>query len=203
MGKTERPEAGKSRKLHEKAPPAKREPEREDEVVRRRRFPLPGERRRCFECGEVGHLAWDCPGREESMPTAASADGSPGKPCHMLTSYGGAECSPPHMVPVKVNGKDAGALVDSGSAVSLVHSNLLDQLEPNETVPVTCVHGDTKKYPVGKVQLTTTQGTCELKVGSVPRLPVPVLVGRDCPLYDKLYRKREVSGKKLKKIKKA
>ncbi|XP_034064089.1 uncharacterized protein LOC117541099 [Gymnodraco acuticeps] len=95
------------------------------------------------------------------------------------------------MIPVKVNGKDAEALVDSGSVVSLIQPHLLDHLPSKETVAVSCVHGDTKLYPTCLVHLTTVKGSCELKVGVVPSLPVPVLVGRDCPLYKRLRHQKE------------
>lgn len=35
------------------------------------------------------------------------------------------------MVPVMVNGQDTGAMVDSGSAVSLIQPQLLGQVEAN------------------------------------------------------------------------
>ncbi|XP_075939166.1 uncharacterized protein LOC142940136 [Anarhichas minor] len=71
------------------------------------------------------------------------------------------------MIPVKVDGRDAEALVDSGSVVSLVQPHLLE-----------------------------------------PSRPVPVLVGRDCPLYYQLRQDNQRSlprtkpGSKLKSCEK-
>ncbi|KAK9542078.1 hypothetical protein VZT92_002073 [Zoarces viviparus] len=117
------------------------------------------------------------------MPTA---DSSGGRPCHLLASCWVQETSPAHMIPVKVDGRDAEALVDSGSVVSLVQPHLLEPSRPGEMVPVSCVHGDTKEYPTAVIKLTTVKGSCQLKVGVVPSLPDPVLVGQDCPLYYRL-----------------
>lgn len=87
------------------------------------------------------------------------------------------------MIPVKVDGRDIEALVGLGSVVSLVQAHLLEPLNPGELVPVCCVHGDSKEYPTGVITLTTVEGSFQLKVGVVPFLPVPLLVGRECPLY--------------------
>ncbi|KAK5907136.1 hypothetical protein CesoFtcFv8_005016 [Champsocephalus esox] len=122
------------------------------------------------------------------MPTAHSSGASP---CHLLDSCWVQESSLAQMIPVKVNGKDAEALVDSGSVVSLIQPHLLDHSPSEETVAVSCVHGDTKLYPTCLIHLTTVKGSCELKVGVVPSLPVSVLVGRDCPLYKRLRHQKE------------
>ena len=36
------------------------------------------DQRRCYECGKPGHLAWSCPGREESMLSASPCSGVTG-----------------------------------------------------------------------------------------------------------------------------
>jgi len=156
----------------------------------RRTHELEGSRRRqphatsnvrlCFQCGEPGHISWDCPGKDEPMFTAAF---SGARPCHVLDSYWVQETSPAHRTPVKVDGRDTQALVDSGSVVSLVQPNLLEPSGSGKVVPVSCVHGDIKEYPTSIIQLTPVKGNRQLKVEVVPPLPVPVLVGRYCPLY--------------------
>nr|XP_010792739.1 PREDICTED: uncharacterized protein LOC104965484 [Notothenia coriiceps] len=83
-------------------------------------------------------------GRQATLPGTAQGRMSQCRPPTHL------ESSLAQMIPVKVNGKDAEALVDSEIKVS-----------------------------------------CELKVGVVPSLPVPVLVGRDCPLYKCLRHQKE------------
>ena len=41
--------------------------------------------RRCFSCGKEGHISWSCPGREESMPSAAETPTS-APHCLFITS---------------------------------------------------------------------------------------------------------------------
>ncbi|XP_038841257.1 collectin-12-like, partial [Salvelinus namaycush] len=55
-------------------------------------------------------------------------------------------------------------------------------------VSISCVHGDTKQYPTVWDNIVTPQGNCQMMVGAVPELPVPLLVGRDCPLFAALWR---------------
>ena len=47
---------------------------------------------------------------------------------------------------------------------------------------VSCVHGDTKRYPTVQANIVMPQGSFQMMVGAVPELPVPLLVGQDCPL---------------------
>ena len=52
---------------------------------------------------------------------------------------------------------------------------------------VTCIHGETKNYPTTLLHLQTTKGQYTGPVGVVPNLPVPVLIGRDSPLFSQLW----------------
>ncbi|CAB1340831.1 unnamed protein product, partial [Coregonus sp. 'balchen'] len=51
---------------------------------------------------------------------------------------------------------------------------------------VACIHGDTKRYPSAQVSFHTPAGKTTLIVGVVPQMKVPVLLGRDCPLFELL-----------------
>ena len=51
-----------------------------------------------------------------------------------------------------------------------------------EEISVSCIHGDTRKYPTSEVQVITPRGQFTMRVGVVEQLPVPVLFGRDGPL---------------------
>ena len=88
------------------------------------------------------------------------------------------------MVPVKVEGNDTEALLDSGSMVSLVTMSLLNQeTEHGGEMSISCVHRDIKRYPTVWANIVTPQGSCQMTVGAVPELPVPLLVGWDCPMF--------------------
>lgn len=86
------------------------------------------------------------------------------------------------MVPVKVDGHDM--LLDSRSMFMLVTTSLLKQeTEQGREMSISCVHGDTKRYLTIWTNIVTPQGSCQMMVGAVPELPVPLLVGRDCPMF--------------------
>uniref|UniRef100_A0A9J8C6J3 C-type lectin domain-containing protein n=1 Tax=Cyprinus carpio carpio TaxID=630221 RepID=A0A9J8C6J3_CYPCA len=81
---------------------------------------------------------------------------------------------------VRVNGRPFLALLDSGSAVSLVKPTVLPpRAETKTRLPITCVHGDTREVPAWRVTITAPPGAWPVEVGIVSDLPVPVLLGRD------------------------
>ncbi len=90
-------------------------------------------------------------------------------------------------VDVKINGKPFRAILDSGSAFSLVQSHLLSpRMEYKTFLPITCVHGDTQQVPARRMTISAVTGTWPVEVGVVKDLPVPVLIGRDWPVFDRL-----------------
>ena len=140
---------------------------------------------RCFSCGREGHLARECPDRDEPMPTAGSTDNK-GLYCHHLTTCWAHEGAPAPKFPVKIAGRDTEALLDSGSMVSLVRPQFASA-PWGEELPVSCIHGDTRKYPTSKIEVITPRGRFALQVGVVEQLPVPVLFGRDSPLFSRYW----------------
>ncbi|XP_058623918.1 uncharacterized protein LOC131534852 [Onychostoma macrolepis] len=81
---------------------------------------------------------------------------------------------------VKVNGRPFRALLDSGSAVSLVQTHVLaPRTECKTSLPITCVHGDTRQVPTRRVTISTALGSWPVEVGIMKDLPIPVLIGRD------------------------
>ena len=138
--------------------------------------------RRCYVCGKVDHISWTCPeraGRDASMPSAAS---DVTRPCFHTQSDSRQQYS----LPIKIEGIDAQAMLDSGSAVTLVRPDLAAP-PTAETVPVTCVHGDLRRYPVTYVRVQTPRGGAVVQAGVVPGLPVPFLMGYDCPLFERYW----------------
>uniref|UniRef100_A0A8C1P786 Gypsy retrotransposon integrase-like protein 1 n=1 Tax=Cyprinus carpio TaxID=7962 RepID=A0A8C1P786_CYPCA len=89
---------------------------------------------------------------------------------------------------VMVEGKRFRALLDSGSAVTLIQSRLC--LPPRSGqksfLPITCVHGDTHQVPAQRITISSPQGAWPEEVGLVEDLPVAVLLGRDWPGFDRL-----------------
>ncbi|KAJ8375574.1 hypothetical protein SKAU_G00061540 [Synaphobranchus kaupii] len=145
---------------------------------------LPQNDRRCFGCGKEGHFARDCPERTEPMPTAGSAP-SP-FPCGYLTAGWAETCESAPRFPVKIQGRDTEALLDSGSGITLVRPEFVEGPH-GDPVVVSCIHGDDKSYPTSLITIHSPKGTVSTRVGVVPGLPVPVLIGRDCSLFSKYW----------------
>ncbi len=59
-------------------------------------------------------------------------------------------------------------------------------MEYKTFLPITCVHGDTRQVPAHRVTISAVTGTWPVEVGVVKDLPVPVLIGRDWPGFDRL-----------------
>ena len=149
---------------------------------------LPAEVRRCYTCGDPGHLSWACPHRPDVSMPSASSDPNPRKPCGLLTVCWGQTADSTPVTPVKVNGRDASALLDSGSAVTLARPEYARGPHLPNKVAVTCIHGETRQYPTAHVEVQTTKGVFQGTVGLVPDLPVEILIGRDAALFPTLWR---------------
>ncbi|XP_067305997.1 uncharacterized protein [Pseudorasbora parva] len=125
------------------------------------------------------------PPRDEPMPSAEPP--SPprawlaGCIVHQHVPSGAPEAE------VMVEGKRFRALLDSGSAVTLIQSRLCAPRSGQKTfLPITCVHGDTRQVPARRVIISSPQGTWPVEAGLVKDLPVAVLLGRDWPGFDRL-----------------
>ncbi|KAK9530194.1 hypothetical protein VZT92_011714 [Zoarces viviparus] len=94
--------------------------------------------RQCYHCGKLGHISWQCERLDVPMPTAESASG-PQVPFAALL---GQSRDRRPTCPVKVNQRDVEALLDSGSARTLIQEAVLEASFPAQgnLVPVVCVH---------------------------------------------------------------
>lgn len=85
---------------------------------------------------------------------------------------------------VKLDGNPVWAMLDSGSAVTLVQPTLVKpQPKQKSQLPLTCVHGDTDYVPV---RISAEPGTWARELGIVQDLPVLLLLGQDWPGFEKL-----------------
>ncbi len=86
---------------------------------------------------------------------------------------------------IKINGRLFLALLDSGSVISLVQSDVLaPHGETKASLPITCVHGDMRHVPARRVTISAALGTWPVELVVVKDLPVPVLLGMDWPGFD-------------------
>lgn len=58
-------------------------------------------------------------------------------------------------------------------------------------VKVSCIHGDVQGYPRAQVKMTTPVGKVPMVMGLSLNLSVPVLLGRDCSLFHRLWANAE------------
>ena len=134
---------------------------------------------------QTGHIARYCPGdRDVSMPSAYADEGTR-RPCMLATCWAQGMSGTP-TIPARVMNRDTQALLDTGSVVTLLRPDLAGGKEGGP-MEVACVHGDTRTYGTCHVVVRTPYGVFTARAGIVPQLPVPLLIGRDCPIFHRLW----------------
>ncbi|XP_061119601.1 uncharacterized protein LOC133142388 [Conger conger] len=103
------------------------------------------------------------------MPTA-SGGSSPPHPCLYLTTCWAHQSTEAPRFPIRVGGQDTEAVLDSGSAITLLRPDFAGE-KRGEEVAVECIHGDTRKYPMVWVDLITPRGTYSIYWEEGPRSP--------------------------------
>ena len=119
------------------------------------------------------------------MPSASPIETHPVGPC-LYSECGGSEKPSGPRVPVKVGLHDTWALIDSGSHLTLVRADFAEG-HPGEPMEVICVHGHARSYPTRNIDVQTPRGSFSVQAGVVPELPVPLLLGRDCPIFNRFW----------------
>jgi hypothetical protein len=104
----------------------------------------------CFSCEEWGHIAAFCPNKK---PTGVKAKSKPA----LFNQSVEEEQSATETSYVKsgsLDGKPVTILVDTGSRISVVRADLVDESKRTEgTAQLECVHGDSISYPTARVAL--------------------------------------------------
>lgn len=78
------------------------------------------------------------------------------------------------------------ALLDTGSAISLLKSCHAANMCFDDTVDIQCVHGDVKSYPSTVVIVCVFEQTYLLKVAVVESLPTDMILGKNLPILPDL-----------------
>ncbi|XP_078533236.1 uncharacterized protein LOC144819118 [Lissotriton helveticus] len=130
----------------------------------------------CFRCAEWGHISRNCP---------LNNDGT--EPMEVGWARGRVLVTGVprrrYKKTIRLNGKTIEALLDTGCHQTVVVQDLvpLQSICEEETVLVSCVHGDVKEYPLAEVLLEIDRDSQVRKVGVVPTLPETILLGTDLP----------------------
>ena len=125
---------------------------------------------RCFRCHQKGHFANKCPMQQVffSYKVPAGHNG--------LARTGAVEETPVD-----------GIVLDTGAAKTMIHRDLVPiEKVSSKTVNIQCAHGDIVSYPMAEVSMRVGNHPFTVQAAVSDRLPVPVLVGREVPEFDKL-----------------
>uniref|UniRef100_A0A8C5LW22 CCHC-type domain-containing protein n=1 Tax=Leptobrachium leishanense TaxID=445787 RepID=A0A8C5LW22_9ANUR len=135
----------------------------------------------CFECGGKGHVRARCPNLPEPMQCGLGEN--PQNFCGLLCLAGLVEDLHTFRVPVQLNNQHTVALVDSGSALTLVAGGLVKptHIQEHHTVGVLCIHGSTVRYPTADIEVYVQDRLVKISAVVVPRLPYSFVIGRNFP----------------------
>ena len=171
-----------------------------------------GSPRRCYGCGEPGHIARDClqkGARDVRMQVEPGTSGTRQGDreqvrcfrCHQKGHFAN-KCPTQsvffsYKVPAGHNGLARagaveetpveGVVLDTGAAKTMIHRDLVPvEKVSRETVDILCAHGDVVSYPLAEVSMKVGDQPFTVQAAVSDQLPVPVLVGREVPAFNKL-----------------
>ncbi|XP_040923722.1 uncharacterized protein LOC121201710 [Betta splendens] len=130
----------------------------------------------CYLCGQEGHIKPRCPQNIVNMTQICCV---PRKEVveEQRSQY------PLKTITVEIDGRALQALIDTGSTQTLVRRQYVPPhaISTDDTIPVCCVHGDERTYPIAEVYIKVDGQMYLLKVGITDNLPFPVVLGHDLP----------------------
>ncbi|XP_026094089.1 uncharacterized protein LOC113066406 [Carassius auratus] len=140
----------------------------------------------CFACQQPGHKASVCPARKAKLTgfcyVPRENDGE-------VDSVGLGQGNN-MLLDITVNGHALKAMLDTGSALSLIKSCHVVNVDYDTTTKVQCVHGDVKPYPKAEVLVGVQGQMYLLRVAVIDTLPADMILGRDLPILSELVNER-------------
>ena len=132
----------------------------------------------CYQCGQFGHLMYNCPQNPEKTPSNHRPLGLLAKGCDKVAWNFQSQ---KYLRKGLVDGHLTQMLVDTGCSQTVVAARLVQpsKIEQNNQVPIVCAHGDTVFYPTAIVTLQIGRVRVDSRVAVASHPPVEVLLGTD------------------------
>ena len=142
----------------------------------------------CYECKQYGHVRRDCPDRNSSRRALFCKEDE-------KTHVGTQEHEGVRRRGCVEGQEVQGILLDTGCTRTMVHADLVppEKFLEGDTVTIKCAHGDTVLYPLANVDMEVDGQRVTVEAAVSGRLPVPVLLGKDVPIFDQLLGSMEAS----------
>ncbi|KAL0156516.1 hypothetical protein M9458_047762, partial [Cirrhinus mrigala] len=132
----------------------------------------------CYYCQQPGHKASVCPAKKSKLTGLCYVPREENDLNELNDSS--------QRLNVSVNGRSLNAILDTGSAVSLIKARHVTNVCSDDTIDVKCVHGDVKNYPSTDVTVDIHGQKYLLTVAIVANLPADMILGNDLFILNEL-----------------